>query len=48
MKIIRVLLLKELGSELFKETLNQVLKLKENIVFSDRSFLEDLSDKLVA
>jgi len=48
MKIIRVLLLKELGSELFKETLNQVLKLKENIVFSDRSFLEDLIDKLVA
>jgi hypothetical protein len=48
MKIIRVLLLKELGSELFKETLNQVIKLKESIIVSDRSFLEDLSDKLVA
>jgi hypothetical protein len=47
MKIIRVLILKELSSELFKETLNQVIKLRESITISDRSFVEDLNDKLV-
>ena len=47
MKIIRVLILKELGSELFKETLNQVIKLRESITISDRSFVEDLNEKLV-
>lgn len=46
-KIIRVLILKELGSELFKETLNQVLKLRDSVIITDRSFLEDLNEKLV-
>jgi hypothetical protein len=46
-KIIRVLILKELGSELFKETLNQVLKLRDSLIITDRLFLEDLNEKLV-
>ena len=44
-KIIRVLILKELGSDLFKETLNNVIKQRDSIIVSDRSFLEDLNDK---
>ncbi len=46
-KVIRVLILKELGSELYKETLNQVIKIRETINISDRSFLDELNDKLV-
>lgn len=46
-KIIRVLILKELESELYKENLNQVLKLKETIIMSDKSFLLDLNDRLI-
>jgi hypothetical protein len=45
-KMIRVLILKELGSELYKETLNSVIKLKEAYNIGDRSFVEELSDKL--
>ena len=46
-KIIRVLILKELESELFKENMNQVLKLKETVIMSDKSFLMDLNDRLI-
>ena len=45
-KIIRVLILKELGSELYKETLNQVMASIEKYKIGDESFLQDLTDKL--
>jgi hypothetical protein len=45
-KIIRVLILKELESDLYKETLSQVNKLKDTYNIGDRSFLEELEDKL--
>lgn len=45
-KIIRVLILKELGSELYKENMNQVLASIEKYKIGDESFLQDLSDKL--
>lgn len=45
-KIIRVLILKDLGSELYRETLNQVLKLRDTFKIGDESFLQDLNDKL--
>jgi len=46
-KIIRVLILKELGSELYRETLNQVLKLRDMYKIADESFLQDLNEKLI-
>lgn len=45
-KIVRVLILKELGSDLYKETLNQVLKLRDLYKISDESFLQELNEKL--
>lgn len=45
-KMIRVLILKELGSELYKETLNQVVKLKDTYNIGDKSFVEELNEKL--
>lgn len=46
-KMIRVLILKELGSELYKETLNQVVKIKDSYNIGDRSFVEELNEKLL-
>ena len=45
-KIVRVLILKELGSDLYKETLNQVLKLRDLYKISDEYFLQELNEKL--
>jgi hypothetical protein len=45
-KIIRVLILKAMGSDLYKETLAQVNKLKDSTYITDRTFLEDLEEKL--
>jgi hypothetical protein len=45
-KIVRALILKALGSDLYKETLAQINKMKESSFIGDRSYVEDLEDKL--
>ena len=46
-KIIYFLILKEMGSNKYKEVLNQVIKLRDSYNVIDKAFLDDLNDKLI-
>jgi hypothetical protein len=46
-KIIRFLILKELNSTVYKEVLSQVIKLRDSYNIVDKTFIDELNDKLI-